>query len=605
VAVALAGAALAAYQLGTKAFQPPRTDLVWHAVAYEPLQMTVFERGALESANNQDVVCRVKAGAKGSTLSTTIKWVIDDGTPVHRGQLLVELDDSGLQDQLKQQRILLDTAQSAWLQAEEQYKIDISQNESNISQARIALLLAELDLEAYTDGKYPQDLKDIEGRMKMAQSDRDQQLERAAWAERQVKKGYYQASQAQAEVARLQSMEINLKKVEEELRVLNDYTRKRTVADLTSKLEEAKRALERAQQQAAAKEVQSRTDRQTKRSNYHTEKAKYEDIEEEIRKCRIFAPQDGLVVYFVPDQARYGSGSKQTTIAQGEPVSEGQRLMRIPDLRHMLVNTKVHEATVSRVKGEAWQPTGFGDCVRGALLMNFTPLSQVAALYAFDEMRDRFRDLEHILVYPGQKAKIRVEAFPDRVLEGHVKSVATVSSKLDWFSADVKTYQTMVAIDEEVDGLKPDMGAEVTIMLDEQVERGLTVPLQAIFGSVELGKKRKCFVRGAEGQPEEREIEVGLSNDKMAEVKSGLQEGDQVVLNPRALNDKLKTRSPSAADRGPVQAAGGRGAPEGGRTDGMRGPDDKGGPPGRGPGTPDGRRGGPKADPGAKGGPSK
>ena len=42
--------------------------------------------------------------------------------------------------------------------------------------------------------------------------------------------------------------------------------------------------------------------------------------------------------------------------------------------------------------------------------------------------------------------------------------------------------------------------------------------------------------------PEEREIQIGLSNEKMAEVQSGLQEGDQVVVNPKAiLGDSAKT----------------------------------------------------------------
>ena len=53
-----------------------------------------------------------------------------------------------------------------------------------------------------------------------------------------------------------------------------------------------------------------------------------------------------MVVYYVPEQARFGGGSQQSIVAQGEPVREGQKLMQIPDLKHMLVNTKVHEALV-------------------------------------------------------------------------------------------------------------------------------------------------------------------------------------------------------------------------------------------------------------------
>src|SRR5262249_48666369 len=144
----------------------------------------------------------------------------------------------------------------------------------------------------------------------------------------------------------------------------------------------------------------------------------------------------------------------------------------------------------------------------------------------------------------GQPALVRVDAYPDQALHGHVKSVATVASQQDWMSADVKVYQTMVAVDEPVDGLKPGMSAEVTILVEHVVEHVLTLPVQAIVGTPAMGKARKCYVMTSEG-PEEREIVVGLSNEKMAEIRSGLQEGEQVILNPRSVQpDHERIKSP-------------------------------------------------------------
>ena len=57
-----------------------------------------------------------------------------------------------------------------------------------------------------------------------------------------------------------------------------------------------------------------------------------------------------MVVYCVPEQARKGGGAQQSIIAQGEPVREGQQLLQIPDLRHMRVNARVHEALVASVR---------------------------------------------------------------------------------------------------------------------------------------------------------------------------------------------------------------------------------------------------------------
>jgi hypothetical protein len=271
------------------------------------------------------------------------------------------------------------------------------------------------------------------------------------------------------------------------------------------------------------------------RSVWETQQKNYQEVLDEIKKCNIYAPQDGMVVYFIPEQARYGGGSQQSIIAQGEPVREGQKLMQIPDLKHMLVNTKVHEALVSRVHAD-------------------------------------------------QPATIRVESFPDRVLHGHVESVATLSAQQDWLSADVKVYVTKVAINpEDIEdlNLKPGMSAEVTIEVSDALENVLTVPVQAVVGGSEMGSQRKIFVMTPEG-PQERLILVGLSNDKYVEIRDGLQEGDEVVLNPRSLaGEGVKVRE-RGAERG-ASVRGGFGAP---RTKGIphdhAGGSDRPGPPGKG-----------------------
>src|SRR5262249_30493973 len=114
----------------------------------------------------------------------------------------------------------------------------------------------------------------------------------------------------------------------------------------------------------------------------------------------------------------------------------------------------------------------------------------------------------------------------------------------DFMAADVKVYQTIISIDEKevFKGLKPGMSAEIKILVDRVPEPVLTVPVQAIVGSVDRGKQRVCWVLNDDDQPEERDIVVGLSNDKMAEIKSGLMEGDRVVLNPASLGETSQSR---------------------------------------------------------------
>src|SRR5262249_41494146 len=156
---------------------------------------------------------------------------LDDGSHVKKGDRLVDLDDSGLQEQLKTEKINLDKAEADKIQSEENYKIVESQNQSDIIAAENVVKLAAIDLEKFIKGDYEQAKKDALGLIKTAESDLEQCRDRAAWSDRMVKKGYQTASQAQADQSRMQSAEITLAKWQEALRVLDDYTYKRNVTD--------------------------------------------------------------------------------------------------------------------------------------------------------------------------------------------------------------------------------------------------------------------------------------------------------------------------------------------------------------------------------------
>jgi hypothetical protein len=163
-------------------------------------------------------------------------------------------------------------------------------------------------------------------------------------------------------------------------------------------------------------------------------------------------------------------------------------------------------------------------------------------------------------IRPGQSAQIRLDAHPDLVLHGHVKSVANVDSKQDWMAADVKVYQTIVTIDEDepIEGFKPGNSAEVSILIDRLKKPGPLIPVQAIVEASEKGQKPTCFVKNEDGEPEERVITVGLSNETMAQIKSGLKEGDQVLMNPgKFLKKNKKARSKRGKQGKPEDNPGG------------------------------------------------
>jgi len=597
------------------ATRPPtaRPDVLLHPVKKEDLNVTVTEKGTLESAENKDVVCRVRAGSKG--FASTINWVIDDGTKVKKGDLLMVLDDSALLDQLRDQKIKVDNALALKIQAEKTYEITIKNNEKLIAEADNVLTLATIDLDKYTglesdpartplgavagalatlneSGDYRQKLDDLTGQARLADSDVEQNRDRAAWADRMVKMKYMSPAQAQAERSRLESSVEKLRSLQSQRSLLIAYERRKMLADLKSKVENAQRALEKEKLAASATEVQADIDRTTKRSVYFQELEKLRDIDDQIKECRIYAPQDGMVVYYKPESSRFGT-STQGLIDQGAQVKEGQKLLRIPNLDRMMVNTKVHEATVGRIRGDVRVSTGLFDSLRTGLLSNADPFSRIVSQREdfLETVREKYRQHEYTLAHRGQAASIRVDAIPDRLLRGRVRTVSAVASQADSWISDVKLYQTYVLIEDEVEGLKPDMTAEVTIHVDAAKEQVLAVPLQAVVGGAELGAKREVFVRTPTGY-DRREVTLGLYNEKMVEVRDGLHEGDEVVINPKVLLGDAKARTRDGGGEGNGEKSGKEGGEKGpgGKKGGK-----KGGFPGGGPGGPKGP-GGPPAN---------
>jgi multidrug resistance efflux pump len=398
-----------------------KDDKAFVAVKRGDLELVVVERGQVEAADAVDIVCRVKARTPGSTIATTVRSVIDDGTFVKKGDTLVTLDDSAVKDQLRAQTILVEKAAAEKAAAEESLALARKQNELDVRTATIAF--KEVSLALKREGGNDADLKDL----------------------------------------------------------------------LTLKVEQAKLSLEVARLQGKVRENTATAAVKAKSAVLAQEDSRKQDLLAEVRACVLKAPSDGLAVYYIPEQARWGVG-RQSIVAQGEQVSEGQKLMQICGLKRFVVNTKVHEALIARVRA-------------------------------------------------GQPVIVRVDAFYDRPLRGHVKTVAHVASAPDFLSADVKVFAVRVALDQTIDGLRPGGNAEVHITIDKR-QKVLVVPAQS---ALRVGRGLAfCFVKTDKGVVE-RAVKIGARDDHVVEVKEGLAEGELVLRSPRAV--ALLSAPPPARDK--------------------------------------------------------
>jgi RND family efflux transporter MFP subunit len=470
------------------------SNLILYEVKRQDLPISVVERGSLESSKNEDLLCEVEARTPGSS-ATTIIWIIPEGSQVKKGDLVVELDSASLKDQVTQQQIKVEQAKASLTKAETDLEITRSQNDSDIQAAQIAVDLAEIDLNKYLEGDYRQEKRNIDGEILIAEEEHKRAIDRLDYSEKLSKKGYVSASEVEADRLAVTKAKNSLDVANEKRRVLDEFTKPRTQKDLTSKLDEARRKLDRVNNEAKAKEAQARVAMQAQKLTTETEENTLRRVQKQIDKCKIYAPTDGMVVY-ANDPGSAMRGQSQVQIEEGASVRERQKIIRLPDLDSMVVNVKVHEARVSHTR-------------------------------------------------IGQTARIRVESMPDKVFNGAVKSVATTADAQSWFSTGVQVYTVMVAMDNVLEGLKPGMTAEVEILAGT-LSNAVCVPVQAL---VEREGQTYCFVKTPEKpDPEIRRVEIEGSSEKTVAIKKGLSEGESVVENLTSIINEEELAEIAKAD---------------------------------------------------------
>ncbi len=137
------------------------------------------------------------------------------------------------------------------------------------------------------------------------------------------------------------------------------------------------------------------------------------------------------------------------------------------------------------------------------------------------EIRGFIDEIDVAMVKIGQAASITFDALPDEEVTGEVVFVSLVST----VRAGVVSYATTITLEDPVAGLRDGMSATAEVIIERR-DDVLLIPNRAIGGTLANPKVSVLI----DGQVEEREITLGLSDGINSEVLSGLEEGEDVVL---------------------------------------------------------------------------
>lgn len=193
----------------------------------------------------------------------------------------------------------------------------------------------------------------------------------------------------------------------------------------------------------------------------------------DLKKFAIHAAMDGLVVY----QSIWG-GSSMRQIENGDQVSAGQPFMKVVNPKSMMLEAKINQAE-----------------------------------------SDRFK--------LGQPAELRLDAFNNLQLKGHVFSIGAIATGGRQQNFFIRNVPIRVSFDTVEQRLIPDLSGSADILLESSADKAVIVPLGTV-----IDEEGKSFVQVKTPNGfEKREVKTGLRNDTHAVIASGLQPGVEIRAN--------------------------------------------------------------------------
>lgn len=198
--------------------------------------------------------------------------------------------------------------------------------------------------------------------------------------------------------------------------------------------------------------------------------AQVERVREDLTRCTLTAPGDGLVI--LEEIWKGGSRGKVTT---GDTIYRGSTIITLPDMSEMEVEAWVHEVDAGLVAAEM-------------------PVSVV------------------------------IDAYPDPPFEASIRRIADLAVQRERGS-EVKHLKVSIAVEETSSVMKPGMTVRSEVLI-EHLPGVMSVPLEGVFSDDE---EQYVFTRRL-GDWKQTTVTTGTSNDTHIIIESGLSVGDVLAL---------------------------------------------------------------------------
>ncbi|HEX7858944.1 MAG TPA: efflux RND transporter periplasmic adaptor subunit [Verrucomicrobiae bacterium] len=430
--------------------------------------ISVVEGGTLQAVNEVAIRNEVEGTAR-------IIYIVPEGSYVKKGDMLVELDSASAQDQVNTQLISVEKAQFALIQAEEQLAIQQSVVDSEVRAAELKLQFAQMDLEKWLKMEAEQERTKAENEITTIREKLAIEKEKAEWSEKLEKQGFETKANRDRDMLTVKQTELSFQMSTNALAMLKEFDLKKKQRTYESAVHEAEEELKRVKHQGTRKLAQFEADVKTQKITLDLSKSKLARDQKNLAAAKIYAPQDGLVVYSVSEN-RFSS---ESLIEEGATVRNRQTFIKLPDISEMKLTVKIHESHIN-------------------------------------------------MISHGQPAYIVLDSMPDQRFRGYVSKVGLLPDTTSrWGNPNLKVYATEIMVTDKLPDVKPGVSARAEVIITN-LQNVISVPLQAV--TTRRGKPVVYVVDGDDSNPVD--VQVGLYNTKFIEITSGLKEGDRILLAP-------------------------------------------------------------------------
>ncbi len=243
-------------------------------------------------------------------------------------------------------------------------------------------------------------------------------------------------------------------------------------------VEKARRKLDQDLRNYELKKEQNKITIARAESAVEKTRAQIKEINDLFKAIDIKAPAPGMLIYAFD---RMGNKIKAgSTINRWMP-----KIAELPDLTSMISKTFINEIDISKVK-------------------------------------------------KGQKVKVGVDAFPEKVFDGEVSEVANIGQVIP--GGDTKAFEVTIKIFGYDKDLKPAMTTS-NIISSTTLENVLYIPLEAVFHNDSL-----AYVIRKKSPTQRQIIETGAENGNYVVVKKGLSDDEEILMHEPYIEDEEDIR---------------------------------------------------------------